>query len=83
MERNIVLITKRKNAKLTQARLATQCGISRPFYANIERGCRVPSLNLAFRIATVLDTEIEQLFGATGNPTLMHYTDKKTDADCG
>ena len=47
---------------LTQADLATALGVSRQTEISIENGRYLPSLPLAFRIATLFDVSLEQLF---------------------
>lgn len=56
------LIEIRKNLKLTQADLASATGIHRSYYGLIENGNRNPSLDVAMKISTVLNKDIEQLF---------------------
>jgi DNA-binding XRE family transcriptional regulator len=51
---------------LTQARLAEALQIGRVTYANIELGRKVPSFELALRIAVALGQPVEILFGADG-----------------
>jgi putative transcriptional regulator len=46
----------------SQARLATELGVSRQTVISIERGRFDPSLPLAFRIARTFDTTIEDVF---------------------
>ncbi len=46
----------------TQVDLAEQLGVSRQSVVSIERGKHDPSLTLAFRIAEVFDTRIEDVF---------------------
>ena len=47
---------------LTQADLAAQLGVSRQTVISIERGRYDPSLPLAFRIAAVFVSTIEEVF---------------------
>lgn len=56
------LIKTRKNLGLTQADMATAAGVHRSYYGLIENGNRNPTLRIATKIATVLDSNIEQLF---------------------
>lgn len=46
----------------SQQRLADELGVSRQTVISIEKGRFDPSLPLAFRIATVFDCRIEELF---------------------
>jgi putative transcriptional regulator len=49
-------------ADLTQARLATEVGVTRQTVVAIEAGDYAPSVYLALRIAQVLATTVEDLF---------------------
>lgn len=44
---------ERYAAEMTQATLARQAGISRPYLANIERGAQLPATHTLLRIANV------------------------------
>ena len=46
----------------SQQRLADELGVSRQTIISIERGRFDPSLPLAFRLASVFDSTIEELF---------------------
>lgn len=48
---------------LTQASLAEQVEVSRQTIVSIEAGDYSPSVHLALRIAAVLGTTVEELFG--------------------
>ncbi len=48
---------------LTQAELAKAVDVSRQTVISIEGGDYAPSVYLALRIAAVLDTSVENLFG--------------------
>lgn len=45
---------KRESHSMTQKNVATQVGLSRAAYTNIETGAKKPSVKLAKRIAEVL-----------------------------
>lgn len=53
----------RRFADLTQAQLATEVEVSRQTVVSIEGGDYSPSVYLALRIAAVLNTSVETLFG--------------------
>lgn len=53
----------RRAADLTQADLARQVEVSRQTVVSIEGSDYAPSVYLALRIAEVLDTTVEALFG--------------------
>lgn len=53
----------RRMADITQADLATRIDVSRQTIVSIEAGDYSPSVHLALRLATELDTTVEALFG--------------------
>lgn len=55
---------KRRTADITQAEMANRVEVSRQTIVSIEGGDYAPSVFLALRIAEVLDTTVEDLFGA-------------------
>ena len=64
MENKIRLI--RKNKGLSQEELAGRCGVSRQTVNAIENNKYDPTLALAFRLAKVLDTTVDDLFSPSG-----------------
>lgn len=56
------LINARKNLGLTQANMAAVTGVHRSYYGLIENGNRNPTLGIATKIATALNSDINQLF---------------------
>lgn len=52
----------RSSAKLSQAELAKLCNVSRQTINAIENDKYDPTLQLAFDIASVLDTTVDELF---------------------
>lgn len=54
----------RRMQDLTQAALADLVGVSRQTIVSIEAGDYSPSVHLALRIAVVLGTTVEELFGS-------------------
>lgn len=56
------LIKARKDKGMTQQEVADTVGINRAFLANIERGEHTPSLEVARKIALVLESDMETLF---------------------
>jgi putative transcriptional regulator len=48
--------------EMTQQQLADKVGVTRQTIVAIEKGNYAPSLELAFRIARVFDTPLEQVF---------------------
>jgi putative transcriptional regulator len=57
---------QRSQVGLTQADLATALGVSRQTVISIESGRYLPSLPLAFRIASLFEVPLEQLFDPNG-----------------
>lgn len=53
----------RRMRDITQAELAKAAEVSRQTIVSIEGGDYAPSVYLALRIAEVLDTTVEELFG--------------------
>lgn len=54
----------RRMGEFTQAELAKAVEVSRQTVISIEAGDYSPSVHLALRIAAVLDTTVEALFGS-------------------
>ena len=52
----------RKSANLTQANVADAVGISRQAYVNIELGKSIPSTWTVLKLASLLQTTVEELF---------------------
>jgi putative transcriptional regulator len=58
---------QRAHVGLTQADLAAALGVSRQTVISIENGRYLPSLPLAFALASLFEVPIEQLFHPDGN----------------
>ncbi|TMU85169.1 helix-turn-helix transcriptional regulator [Bacillus sp. BHET2] len=56
------LVEYRKTCGYSQERLAAVLGVSRQTIISIEKGKYDPSLNLAFQLAKVFETSIEEIF---------------------
>lgn len=56
------LIQKRKMLGMTQEDVANISGIQRSYYGLIENGQRNPTLKIATKIATALNSTLEQTF---------------------
>ena len=65
----------------TQRQLAEQLGVSRQTVISLERGRFDPSLSLAFRIAGVFDTTIEDIFSPDGHYRPDRWTSTFETAD--
>lgn len=55
---------QRKRLGLTQTELSNKIGISRRALSSIEKSISVPSVDIALKIASVLNTTVENLFSA-------------------
>lgn len=62
-----VLKKAREKAGLTQQELATLVGVSRAYYADVERGRYTPSLKVLSRLAEVLGIDLNFLKQNDGN----------------
>ncbi|WP_226672598.1 helix-turn-helix transcriptional regulator [Rossellomorea aquimaris] len=56
------LVEFRKTFGYSQERLAARLGVSRQTIISIEKGKYDPSLNLAFQLAHVFETSIDEIF---------------------
>ena len=59
---NNTIRDRRKALALSQETLARQCGVSRQTINAIENNKYAPTLALAFRLAEVLHTTVDELF---------------------
>lgn len=57
---------QRKRIGLTQTELSNQVGISRRALLSIEKSKSVPSVDIALKLATILNTTVESLFSNNG-----------------
>lgn len=64
------LILYRERKKMTQEQVAKLSGIKRPYYTMIETGKRRPSVDVAKKIAGVLDFEWTLFFALDSNVSL-------------
>jgi putative molybdopterin biosynthesis protein len=55
----------RQACRLTQAALARQVGVSRQFFNQMEAGRVLPNVVIALRLASALNSTVEELFGTT------------------
>lgn len=60
---NIALKNAREKQHLTQSDVAYKTGIAVRAYQNYELGEREPKVSVAIKIATVLNTNISEIFG--------------------
>lgn len=56
------LINARKDLKMSHDVIASKAGISRAYYTQIENGYKKPSIDVAERIARILDKKVDELF---------------------
>lgn len=61
--KNTKLIEAREKIGLTQVEVANKAGITERAYQNYEAGERIPKADVAVRIARVLKSTVEKLFG--------------------
>jgi putative transcriptional regulator len=59
---------REQNGPMSQAALAEAIGVTRQTIIAIELGKYSPSLESAFRIARVFETDVESVFGWQGPP---------------
>ncbi|MDH4419969.1 helix-turn-helix transcriptional regulator [Bacillus cereus] len=52
----------RKEKGITQEDLASKVGITRAYLSNLENGKHKPSLNVALKIANILESTVEKIF---------------------
>ncbi len=64
--RNSVRRQRFEHGEMTQQELADRAGCTRQTIVALERGKYVPSLALAFRIARVFRTSVEEVFEFVG-----------------
>ena len=60
--KQVKLITARKSKGLSREKAALQIGISSAAWVSYERGQRMPSLLVAFKIARLLGVPVDDLF---------------------
>ena len=53
----------RKSVGISQQNLSISCGLNEQIVGQIERGLKKPSLETAYRIATILGTTVDALIG--------------------
>ena len=57
------LIEERKNAKITQVKMASMLGISQPSYIRYENGTSEPNLTNLIKISDILEVSVDYLLG--------------------
>ncbi|WP_246187531.1 helix-turn-helix transcriptional regulator [Neomoorella glycerini] len=58
----VELFKARKAKGLTQEKVALAVGIDRTVYTRIERGVRIPTVDVAIKIASLLGKQVEEIF---------------------
>ena len=74
MKNNIKI--SRKELNITQEEFAKKHGISRKTLSEIENGNHIPSLDLAYKIATDLNVKVEDVFENKYNFNSVEKFDK-------
>ena len=59
------IAARRKELKMTQAKLAIACDASDQYISNIERATSIPSVEMLLRIASALDTTPDEFLLGT------------------
>jgi transcriptional regulator with XRE-family HTH domain len=59
-----VIRARRETIGLSQEAAAHEAGISARYYADVERGTRAVSVQIACQIATALDTKLQSILDA-------------------
>ena len=69
---NIEAVIKkaRENAEMTQYQVADAVGVSRAYYADVERGRYTPSLKLLSRLSVLLNIDLNFLKKNDGNTSV-------------
>jgi putative transcriptional regulator len=62
--------TRRKELGITQQEMSAQVGVSRQTVISMETGDYAPSVYLALKVATLLQTSVEALWGVAPNSGL-------------
>lgn len=62
--KNQTLQAARKNSSKTQVQVAKEVEIAESAYKTYERGTRTPNVLTALKIAKVLDTTVENIWGS-------------------
>jgi DNA-binding helix-turn-helix protein len=79
-----ILKSRRKTVGVTQKQIAELCNISERQYIRYENGEQEPSISIAIKIAIVLHSTVEELFGtwflSEGCLEVEHYTSSTTPA---
>lgn len=65
---------QRKRVGLTQTELSNKIGISRRALSSIESATAIPSVDIALKIATILNTTVEELFSLNEQPEVQTAT---------
>lgn len=75
------LKTAREAKGWTQIKLSMEAGVSQQSVTYYETGTRIPSLEVAQRLAQVLDTTIDYLLGGNDNITQHYFNSDAKDGE--
>jgi len=56
-----ILRRERRKKKLSQEKIAILADVDRSYYSKIERGENKPTLNILFKISSVLETKLSEI----------------------
>lgn len=62
--------TAREKSGMTQQEIADKAGVSRAYYADVERGRYTPSLKLLSRLGNIMDIDLNFLKENDGNKSI-------------
>ena len=80
MSFSIRLRALREKANYKQQEFAKKLNISKSTYNNYEKGIRTPGPEIITRIAELLDTTVDYLYGRTDSPNNVVYHASQTEA---
>ncbi|PLR91109.1 helix-turn-helix transcriptional regulator [Bacillus sp. T33-2] len=80
MKKNHALINARKKKGYTQVQLAELLQCKKTTVSNWENGYARPTLNVAYQVATLLDSDINILFFSNEDKDVAKKADEKSNS---